>query len=572
MCKSLNVQLLNKNGLVLDCKYPIKKVRDLIIKGNIIAVKGLGGFHIACDGKNEKAIEKLRIRKNRPTKPLALMMRDINTVNKYCKLNKLERNILCSDEKPILLLNKRIESLPKNIAPNNDKLGVMLPYTNIHKELFCEDLEVLIMTSGNISGMPIFYKDEEAFNGLNNIVDYFVIHNEPIKISVDDSILRISLNEKRVIRMGRGYSPLTIDFNGKQGILACGSHFKNSIGISKDNKIIVSHHIGDLNNLETLNRFKYTVDYFKKTYNINSKLIAKDIHPQYGYFSYLEKENLIKIDVQHHHAHIVSCMFENNVQDKVIGIAYDGVGYGMDKNIWGGEFFICDYKNFERVGHLNYVEMPGGDGASREPWKMCISYMYKAYKENVYELIPKHFKGKNIDIILKMIKNNINCPKCSSMGRLFDAVSALLGYIYKITFEAEAAILLENMADEKEESSYSYNIEFTEKKYLINTDNIFKEILEDINNNLDKSIIAKKFHNTIINFSVEICLILREKYNINKTVLSGGVFQNEILLKGIYEKLKKYGFNVYTHKLLPCNDSGICVGQLVIASEILGGG
>nr|WP_165000366.1 carbamoyltransferase HypF [Anaerophilus nitritogenes] len=560
------VELVDKFGYRISCNDPITRTIQFIKKGMIVGVKGLGGFHLTCDAKNQNVIQTLRDRKCRPTKPLAVMMKDVNTVKKYCKLNEKEEKILSSNKRPILLLNKKEENLPYNIAPNMKQLGVILPFTPLHYLLFEEGIEVLIMTSANVSKIPMVYKNEEALKKLNHIVDYLLIHNRDIYIPVDDSVSKVVLNEERVIRSARGYAPICMNMANIKDTLACGSHLKNTFAVSKNQNIFISQYIGDMENVETYNRFKNSVSHFEKIYNITPQIIAYDMHKNYWSLKYVQKKNINKIPVQHHHAHIVSCMMENKIKDKIIGIAYDGVGYGTDGKIWGSEFLICDDKDFERVGHINEVSMPGGDAATKEPWKMAISYIYQTYKKDIYENIPFTVKYKNIKSILSIIKNNINSPKCSSMGRFFDAISAITGYIGKVTFEGEAAIRLENIADEEEKSQYNYNIEYIHQKYVINTDHIIKGIIKDMKEGMNASIISKKFHNTVIDFSVKMCSIIAPKYNIYKVALSGGVFQNEIILKGICEKLVLQGFEVYTHKFIPCNDSGICMGQLVIAN------
>lgn len=565
------VELIDNNKNKILCDNPIRRAIKAIKEGKIVAIKGLGGFHLSCDAKNQKAIQVLRKRKNRPTKPLALMMKDIDTIKKYCLLSVKEEKVISSNKRPILILNKKGAKLPYHIAPNNNKLGVMLPFTPLHYLLFEEDIEVLIMTSANLSGMPIIYENEEAIEKLKNIVDYFLIHNRDIYIPVDDSVSRVVLNKERIVRSSRGYSPIYIstkDTSTKnmENILACGSHLKNTFAISKNNNIFISQYIGDMQNTETYNRFDISVSHIKKIYNIDPNAIAYDMHPNYWSKEYVNKQNKEKIAVQHHHAHIVSCMVENQIEDKVIGLAYDGIGYGTDGNIWGGEFLVCSYEVFERPGHINYVKMPGGDAATKEPWRMAISYMYKSYKDDIINNIPPALKHKNIKLILTMIDNNINSPKSSSMGRLFDAVAAITGYSNEVTFEGEAAILLESIADTNENGKYDYDIEFENSKYIIKTGKLIKGIINDIGNSIPYSLISKKFHNTVIDFSVEMCNIIAEKYKINKVILSGGVFQNEILLKGLYEKLLRRGFEVYTHKLIPCNDSGLCLGQIVIAN------
>lgn len=563
------VWLTDKNGNEIFIDEPINEAKRLIKEGNIIAIKGLGGFHIVCDGKNEKAIDTLRKRKLRPSKPLALMMKDINIVEKYCNVNQKENEILQGIKKPIVLLDKNNDLLPNNIAPNNKKLGVMLPYTPLHYLLFDKDLECLVMTSANVSGLPIVYKNDEALKDLNNIVDYFLFHNREIHIPVDDSVVKVLLDKEIVIRRSRGYAPVPIKYEKMEEILATGADLKNTFTISKEGYLFTSQYIGDLDNLENYNNYEHNINHFKSIYNIKPKVIAHDMHPNFLSTEYANNKDVTKIKVQHHHAHIASCMVENNIDEKVIGIAFDGTGLGDDNKIWGGEFLICDYLDYKRAAHLNYVKMPGGDYAVKEPYRMALSYLYNLNKENIYIDKLSHLNSKNIKAIITMLKNNINCVETCSVGRFFDAVSALLGFNEKISFEGEAAIYLESIANKDVNKCYKYEIKNNEDKLVINTNEIIKGILNDIENKVDKSIISMKFHNTIISFSIDVCKQLSIKHNIDKVALSGGVFNNEILLKGIYNRLLKDNFKVYIHSSIPCNDGGISLGQIAIANKKL---
>lgn len=578
------LNLLNSNGNIINCDNEIDTAKQLLKEGNIIAIKGLGGFHLACNGKDEKAIQILRNRKNRKTKPLALMMKDIDTVKKYCKVNNKEREILTGNKKPILILDKKENNLPKNISFNTKTLGVMLPYTPLHYLLLDNELDVIVMTSGNFNEMPMIYTNNEAMNSLKNIVDYYLIHDRDIHIPIDDSVVKVVLDEERVIRNGRGYSPIYFK-KDMSDVLALGANTKNTFSISTDKYIFISQYIGNMNNLESLKYYKNNVNHFKNIYNIKPRIIAYDKHPNYWHKNYLEQIDGEKVEVYHHHSHIASCMFENNVDDKVIGLAFDGVGYGEDGHIWGSEFLICDYNEFKRVGHLQYMKMPSGDKATKEPWKMGLSLIYECCNvdnlnnENVEDMIYTYIEcNENKDIIYKqykniisMIKNNINTPLTSSMGRLFDGISAILGFNEQISFEGEACIELENLAQKSKniDEYYNYNLKYVDEKFIIDYSNIIKEILCDLKNNIDKSIIAIKFHNSVVEFSYEVCKKLRDIYNINKVALSGGVFQNNILFIKLHNKLKNDNFEVLTHKLIPCNDSGISIGQLSIAKSII---
>ncbi|CAH2213307.1 carbamoyltransferase HypF [Tepidibacter aestuarii] len=561
------VWITDKNGNKIETKDSVKKTISLLKEGKIIAIKGLGGFHLACDASNEEAIKTLRNRKLRPSKPFALMMHNIDTVKEYCYVNKTEESILNGIKRPILLLDKKNNILPEDIAPNNNKLGVMLPYTPLHHLLFDEELKSLVMTSANVSGLPIVYKNDDAINKLNDVVDYFLLHNREINIPVDDSVTKVVLNKETLIRRSRGYAPVPINVDNIKETLACGSHLKNTFCISKGEFAFISQHIGDMDNLETYENFERNINHFKDIYSIKPEIISYGMHPDFLSVEFAKNQEGKKVPVQHHHAHIASCMIDNNIDKEVIGLAFDGMGIGTDGKVWGGEFLICDYKNFKRVGHLNYVKMPGGDKAVKEPWRMAVSFLYKTHEGNMDEYILKNVPNNNIRNIITMIKNDLNSPETSSMGRLFDAVSALTGLKRQITYEGEAAINLESIADKEEKGTYNYDIDYINDTYIVNTDNIIKNILSDIHNNICTSIISKRFHNTVISFSVDMCKIIREKSGINSVALSGGVFQNEIILKGIYSELLNNGFEVYTHGEIPCNDGGISIGQLVIANH-----
>ncbi|GAA0699192.1 carbamoyltransferase HypF [Paraclostridium ghonii] len=571
-----NLTLLDSKGKAMiprgklkdQTEFALKKVKDLLKDGKIIAIKGLGGFHLVCNARDYKAIDTLRERKNRKSKPLALMMRDIDTVSKYCKINNKEKEILLGNKKPILILNKKTNNLPKNISYKNHTFGVMLPYTPLHILLFDNDLDILIMTSANISNLPIIYKNEDALDSLKNIADYFLLHDRDINVPIDDSIVKVVMNEARLIRTGRGYSPMTFKKN-TTNILALGSELKNTFSVSKDSNIFISQYMGNMDSIQALDNYKMNVNHLKQLYDIKINSIVYDNHPSFWHKDYINEFNCEKIGVYHHHAHIASCMFENDIDDKVIGLAFDGSGYGEDNNIWGGEFLICDYKSFKRVGQLKYMQMPGGDNATKEPWKMAISLINQLNLKDFNFNILNHMKDKDYKFILSMLNNNINCTLTSSMGRLFDGVSAILGFKNRITFEGEACIEIENLAKQSvyTKEYYNFEIQHINEMFIINTDSIINEILQDIQSHVSKSVISMKFHNTVVEFSYIICNKLRELYNINKVALSGGVFQNDIILVNLYKKLRDQKFEVLTHKLLPCNDSSISIGQLIVAKN-----
>lgn len=572
--------LENSSCLPLDnIVDPIASARNLLLEGKILAIKGLCGFHLVCNGTDDNVVKLLRARKHRPHKPFAVMMKDIGTVEKYCEVNSSEKKLLTGIRKPIVLLNQKKDfNLPRSIAPNQRTLGVMLPYTPLHQLLFEDGIEILIMTSGNIYGLPLEYKNESARKNLFSLVDYFLMHNRDIYIPVDDSVMRVINNETKMIRRARGYVPEPFKVNINHNILACGANMKNTFSISKGNLIFMSQHNGDLENLETFNHFKNNIDHFQSIFSFRPEFIACDFHPTYTSSEYGRSYELPLIEVQHHHAHIASCMVENNLTTKVIGIAYDGTGYGTDGKIWGGEFLICDLNSFTRAGHLDYVKIPGGEKAIEEPWRMGVSYIHSTYsklknsydelnKEHLKETIARFYGIEAISLV-NVLEKNINCIETSSIGRLFDAVSSLLSIRKKVTYEGQASIELEAMAESHCTEFYDYKIRFDNNLHVIEIYETILEILEDLENNLSVNIISAKFHNTVINFTVETCRRLREQYKINDIAISGGVFQNSYLLERAMHNLEKENFTVYTQKEFPCNDGGISLGQIAIADKL----
>lgn len=584
-----HVWIADSKGNSISCKSVIEYTQNQLKKGKIFAIKGLCGFHLVCDGQNYTAVNLLRKRKIRPHKPFAVMMKNIDIVKKYCSINKIEENLLTGIIKPIVLLNRNIKigSLPKNIAPNQNTLGVMLPYTPLHELIFQRnDIEILVMTSANTSGLPLEYDNKSAVKNLGQIVDYFLLHNRDIHIPVDDSIVKVINNEVRIIRRARGYVPNPIKYESINSILACGSNMKNTFCISKEDFLFLSQYNGDLENLETYEHYKRNIQHFKSIFSFKAKYIAHDMHPHYVSTEYAKEYDLTKIPVQHHHAHIVSCMIDNNLSNtNVIGVSFDGTGFGTDNKIWGGEFFICNHIAFERMGHLAYMYLPGGEKAIKEPWRIGVSYIYSTFirkfsnsnhfgnliiTENIKSIVNDIF-GKKSNTVLKMLKKNLNCIETSSMGRLFDAVSSIIGIRDVITYEGQASIEMEALITAGCNDFYDFDI--VKKyikgtyKYIIEPYKIIEGILKDKKSNISKEIISSKFHNTVIKFSIEMCKILRDIKNINSVCLSGGVFQNSYLLENFIFKLKEEKFNVYTHKNIPTNDSGISTGQIIIANE-----
>lgn len=572
-----NISLLNNKGEVVKCNNYIEEVRKYILKGKIIAIKGIGGYNIVCDAENRESILKLRERKIRKSKPLAVMFRDENVVNKYCYLNDIELKVLKSNKKPIVILKKKNEQLPYNIAFESPSIGAVLPYSPLHYLLFDDKIKSIVFTSGNVSGTPMIYKDNDALIKLNNVVDYYLVHNREINMPVDDSVVKVINSKERVIRNGRGYAPLSIKKESEDEILALGGELKNTFAISSQGYIFLSPYLGDMDNIQGIYNFNKNIEHMKDMYNINPNVICYDMHPNYWSREYVEDLPLKKVGVYHHHAHIASCMGENNIKDKVIGIAYDGAGFGDDGTIWGGEFIVCNYKEFKRVAHISNFKLPGGDKATENPWRIGISLIYEALGYNeasldkIVDIIPK-YRG-DIKFILYILDKNINAPICSSIGRIFDGISSMLGFTMKRSYEGEAAIYLENLAykflkdNNLYKEHYSYEIRKDNDMLQIDFKTMIIEVMKDIDNKKSKGEIALKFHNTVVDFTINAAIKLREIYGLNNIVLSGGVFQNEILLSGISRGLEEKKFNVITHKLIPCNDSGISYGQLLIGND-----
>ena len=565
--------LLNNALEKVDVPDVISEVCRLLKGGSIIAIKGLGGYHLACDALNPDAVFNLRSRKYREYKPFALMVKNIETAKRLCYVNEAEEKVLKGSIRPIVLLRKRSDCpVAEDVAPCQKYHGVMLPYTPLHHLIIEESGLVLVMTSGNMSAEPIVYQDEHAFDRLKNIADFYCIHNRAIHIRTDDSVVRIWRGNEIVLRRARGFAPFpfVLNFKFRENILACGAELKNSFCLGKENFAFMSHHIGDLENLETLTSFEEGIEHFERIFNILPTLVAHDLHPDYLATKYaLALENIPKIGVQHHHAHIVSCMVENGIDSEVIGVSFDGTGYGTDGTLWGGEFLICDYSGFKRMGHLEYIPLPGGEKAIREPWRMAASYLYKTYQDNMLDLdidfVKKMDRGK-WHTLQKMIDKGVNSPMTSSSGRLFDAVSALLGIRKEIHYEGQAAIELE-MAAGTEEGRYPFDLESAEDRLVVLLEPLFKGIVSDIERRVEIGAIASRFHNTIAQIILSMCLKLNSTSGLDSVVLSGGVFQNNLLLEKTYVLLNKNHFNVFTHHNVPPNDSGIALGQAVVANE-----
>lgn len=577
------IELWNDTGK-MDCVDVIEKTVSLLKDGKIVAIKGLGGFHLAVDASNSEAISRLRQRKGREEKPFALMARDLNEIGKFCRVTPEAERTLVSPQRPIVLM-KRLKNNQTSdmVAPGNKFFGVMLPYTPLHYLIFGSpyqdnnpaDFVALVMTSGNLSEEPICMDNKEAMTRLKGIADYFLLHNRDIYLRCDDSIVRVLLNDIMPIRRSRGFVPMPVILKHELlPVLGCGAELKNTLCLTKGRNAFLSQHIGDLEDYRTLRFFEEVKEHMEKILQIKPVAVAYDMHPEYLSTKYaLSLEGIEKIPVQHHHAHLVSCLAEYHVDSQAIGVICDGTGYGTDGNIWGGEFLVGDAKGFQRVGHLKYIAIPGGTRAIKEPWRMALSYIYQLKGDDIFNLDNEFIRSiddTKIRIITDMIKKKINSPLTSSLGRLFDGVSAILGLRHKVSFEGQAAMELEMAASENINDFYSFSIERNNDIYLVDPIPVIAGIIEDISQKrLDTGYIAAKFMNSVIDVMLRMCHIIRNQTGINIVVLSGGVFQNVYLLERLIPRLRNDEFITLYHKEVPPNDGGISLGQVIIANEVL---
>ncbi|MFC1900534.1 carbamoyltransferase HypF [Chloroflexota bacterium] len=570
------LQLLDSEGKSIETDDAIITTARLLQEGSIIAVKGLGGFLLACDATNESAINLLRQRKMRPTKPLAVMVASIDEAREHCYVNTEEENLILSPESPIVLMKWKDSSpVSAAMAPGLKYLGVMLAYTPLHHLLLRETVLPLVMTSGNLSEEPIAKDNDEAVTRLSGIADYFLVHNRDIYARYDDSVTLVEKDTPQIVRRARGYAPYPVHlgFDSKQ-ILACGAEEKNTFCLTRDDYAFVSQHIGDMDNLETLESYENTIELYKKLFRIEPTILTHDMHPEYMSTRYAKEAtpgDITLIPVQHHHAHIVSCMADNGIDTPVIGVAFDGTGYGTDGAIWGGELMIADYKGFTRAGQLEYLPLPGGALAIKKPYRTAIGYLLALLGEDVldYDLsLLKQTDRTELDIIRKQVENKLNSPLTSSCGRLFDAISALIGVRREIDYEAQAAIELEMLACESQDYTGSYPFSATGQSdlYVVELKDLFSAIIDDLQSGIGQATIASRFHNSIARMILDVCLKISESSGIDRVALSGGVFQNRLLLSKTIDLLENSGLEVFTHRQVPTNDGGISLGQAVIAN------
>ncbi|MGH3908120.1 MAG: carbamoyltransferase HypF [Pseudonocardiaceae bacterium] len=548
---------------------PIRQAAALLTGGAVLAVKGLGGYHVATRADHAVATATLRTRKHREDKPFAVMVADLDTAHRLCVIDPVGERLLAGRRRPVVLLPRRPDAhVAPAVAPGNRSLGLMLPYTPLHHLLLRDTAAPIVLTSGNISDEPIAYQDDDATHRLTGIADAYLTHDRAIHMRTDDSVVRVFRGAQLPVRRARGYAPepLTLARPVPRPILGCGAELKSTFCLARGRHAFVSHHIGDLENYETLRSFTEGIAHFRRLFDVQPQVVAHDLHPEYLSTKYAlelaegDPAGLELVGVQHHHAHIASCLADNGDAGPVLGVAFDGLGYGTDGTLWGGEFLLADLTGFQRLAHLVPVPMPGGATAIRQPWRMAAAYLGAEAPD---ELIRRN--AEQWETVLAMAGRGVNAPLTSSAGRLFDAVAAILGVRDAINYEGQAAVELEQRADRSEEGSYPATVTEGPALQLHGAD-LVRCVVADLSAGVAPEVIATRFHHGVADAIVRVCVTLRESTGVGTAALSGGVFQNVLLLERTMAGLEHAGFRVLTHSRVPPNDGGISLGQVAVAA------
>jgi hydrogenase maturation protein HypF len=568
------LQLLDAAGRAVETDDPVRSFTVALLAGRIGALKGLGGYHLACDARSEPAVAELRRRKHRDEKPFAVMVVDAAKAGAICEIGPRELELLTLPRRPIVLLQKRGGgNVADAVAPGNPYLGVMLPYTPVHDLLLRELNGVpLVMTSGNRSDEPIAYEDEDAVARLTGIADLFLVHDRPIHVRCDDSVTRIVGRRELPLRRSRGYAPqpVALPFECPRPILAVGGQLKATFALGRGRHAFISHHLGDLDQFDAYKAFERDIGLYEQLFGMRPEIIAHDLHPDYastGYARRREPSPARLVAVQHHHAHMATCMAENGLTEPVIGVTFDGTGYGADGAIWGGEFLVGEYKDFRRSAHLRYVGLPGGDAAVREPWRMAVAYLKDAGGEN--RALQARHRPHEYRAVETMLERRFRCPPTSSAGRLFDAVAALAGVRDEVSYEGQAAVELEWLSTGiAPDGVYPFEInrESEASPWIIDTRPLIRAVNADAAVGTAAAIIGRRFHSTLVEIIAAVCAPLRGETGLSAVVLSGGVFLNALLTREVEERLTADGFRVYRHRLVPPNDGGLSLGQVAVAA------
>jgi hydrogenase maturation protein HypF len=589
------LRLLDGMGNPIACDDPLASFSDAIRAGRIVAAKGLGGFHLVCDARNAAAVGELRRRKQRDEKPFAIMVRDLAAAEAICEVDPLERELLVSWRSPIVLLRKRNAAIVADaVAPGNPRLGVMLPYTPLHHLLLqrcdrvaefariptrpahrSEFLRIplpscgpLVMTSGNRTDEPIAYRDEDAIQRLCGIADLYLVHDRPIHVRCDDSVTRVVAGAESPLRRSRGYAPqpVKLPFRCPRPILAVGGQLKATFALGIGDQAILSHHLGDLDHYEAIRSFEKDVALYRQLFAVEPECIAHDAHPDYVTTTFAQSvcANACLFAVQHHHAHMAACMAEHGLAGPVIGVTFDGTGYGTDGAIWGGEFLVGDYRTFRRAAHLRYVGLPGGERAVKEPWRMAVAHLEDAGCD--VTILGSRVSPVELRTVRSMLERQLNAPPTSSMGRLFDAVASLIGLRDRVSYEGQAAMELEWLAAEvAPQPAYPWEL----NGEVIDTRPLIRAVVEDVSRGTDRRLIARRFHATVADMIAGVCRRIRQETGLNAVVLSGGVFMNALLTEDTLRQLAEEQFDVYRHQQVPPNDGGLSLGQLAVAAAML---
>lgn len=557
---------------------PIRGAVTALAAGEVVAVKGLGGYHLAADAYAPAAVEALRSRKHREDKAFAVMVADVATARELCHVSEAEQECLTSPGRPVVLLERRDDTaaaarIADAVAPGNRFLGLMLPYTPLHHLLAAEFAAPFVLTSGNVSDEPIAYDDGAAFARLSRIADVFVTHDRPIHTRTDDSVVRVFRGARLPVRRSRGYvpQPLRLESPVPRPVLACGAELKNTFCLARDNRAFVSHHIGDLENYETLRSYTEGIAHFQRLFRIAPEVVAHDLHPDYLSTKYAQDLDDVELcGVQHHHAHIASCLADNEHAGPVIGVAFDGLGYGADGTIWGGEFLAADCADYQRAGHLAYIPMPGGTAAIREPWRMAAAYLDAAYGDDALvdaagDLGVAGRNRERWEQVRSLARTGVSAPRTSSAGRLFDAVAALLGVRDRINYEGQAAVELEQLAEPDAGGAYPVTLA-GERPFVAEGAELVRAVASELRAGVDGTVIAARFHTSVAELIAAGCVRIRETTGLDAVALSGGVFQNQLLLGRTADLLAEHGFRVLVHRRVPPNDGGISLGQAAVAA------
>jgi hydrogenase maturation protein HypF len=566
------LRLLDRDGREVAAD-PVAGAVSMLRRGNVVAVKGLGGYHLAVDARQEEAVAVLRGRKHREDRPFAVMVVDVDAARELCAIGPEELSLLTSTARPIVLLTRRgAADVAPSVAPGSPSLGLMLPYTPLHTLLLEAFAGPLVLTSGNTSDEPIAFEDDDAAQRLNGIADAFLVHDRAIRTRVDDSVYKVVRGRALPVRRSRGYVPHALDLPHAcpQPVLACGSALKNTFCVTRGPHAFVSHHVGDLDDYATMRSYLDGITHLTSLLDVSPTVVAHDLHPDYPSTRYaVELPDVELVAVQHHHAHIASCLADNRVTGPVIGVAFDGIGLGSDGSVWGGEFLVADLAGFTRVASLDEVAMPGGDMAARQPWRMALTHLDAAYEGAPPPgLAVVARQGHQWDQVRSVARSGVNSPLTSSAGRLFDAVSALLGVRDVVTYEGQAAIELEQVADPDETGTYAVEVS-RETLARVQVAHLVRAVTEDLLAGTPVPVIAARFHTALADVVVDVCHRVRDLHGLSTVALSGGCFQNALLLCRCLDRLESAGFTVLTHRQVPPNDGGISLGQAAVATEVL---